>query len=99
MCIRDSLQADYEAVRNDLEQAQELAADFQRQVADKSNEVAHIKLLLQKSAADLARLEGHVGELRQERHRLANELMLASAMELELTKVKRERDQLRKEVE
>jgi chromosome segregation ATPase len=93
------LQAEYEAVRNDLEQAQQLAADFQRQVADKSNEVAHIKLMLEKTTGDLSRLEQHVVELRQERHRLANELMVAGSLELELDKVRRERDRFRTELE
>ena len=94
-----TLQADYDAIRNDLEQAQELAADFQRLAADKSNEVAHIKTLLEKTTGDLTRLEEHVAELRRERHRLANELMIAASMDLELAKLKRERDNLRTELE
>jgi chromosome segregation ATPase len=94
-----NLRADYDAIRNDLQQAKELAADFQRLAADKSNEVAHIKSLLEKTTRDLGRLEEHVAELRGERHRLANELMAAAATELELTKVKKERDHLRTELD
>jgi len=94
-----NLQADYDAIRNDLEQAKVLAADFQKLAADKSNELAHIKGLLEKTSTDLNRLQSHVNELRQERHRLANELMIASGTEVELTKVKRERDQLKAELE
>jgi hypothetical protein len=43
-----NLRADYEAVQNDLEQATELAAEFQRQLAGKSNEVAELKQLLRR---------------------------------------------------
>lgn len=94
-----NLQAKYDAIRNDLQRAKELAADFQRLAAEKSNEVAHIKSLLENTTRDLSRLEEHVAELRSERHRLANELMLAGATELELTKVKTEREHLRAELE
>jgi chromosome segregation ATPase len=94
-----NLRADYDAIRNDLEQAQQLAADFQRQAADKSNESAHIRRLLEKTKADLTQLEAHVSELRLERHRLANDLMIAAATELELRKVKKDREQLRTELE
>ena len=93
------LKADYEAVRNDLEQAQQLAADFQAQLAGKTNEVAHFKTLLEKSRADLERLEGHVVELRQERHRLANMLMRTSVFEEEARRLAEERNHLRKEMD
>lgn len=94
-----TLRADYAALQNDLEQAQELAADFQRQLAGKSNEVAHFKALLEKTQQDLIRMEGHVGELRQERHRLANQAMQTTGQNAEMEEIKRERDHFRKEVE
>jgi hypothetical protein len=38
------LRADCEALRNDLEQAQELANDFRAQLSGKSNEAAHFNI-------------------------------------------------------
>lgn len=94
-----SLRADYEALRNDLDQAKELAGDFQRQLAGKSNEVAHFKSLLERTQRDLTRLDEHVQELRRERHRLANDAMKAQALELELKRTREEIGRLRTEVE
>jgi DNA repair exonuclease SbcCD ATPase subunit len=94
-----SLRADYTALQNDLEQAQEMAADFQRQLAGKSNELAHFKVLLERTQTDLARLEGHTNELRQERHRLANEVMIAAELKATAEDLRAERDQSRREVE
>lgn len=94
-----SLRADYVALQNDLEQAQEMAADFQRQLAGKSNEVAHFKALLEKTSADLLRLEGHTTELRQERHRLANEVMVAAELKFTVEDLRNERELLRRESE
>lgn len=94
-----SLRADYEALQNDLEQATELAADFQRQLAGKSNEVAHFKGLVERMQIDLTRLDTHLQELRQERHRLANEAMRAAAMDVEVKRQRREIERLQQEVE
>jgi len=94
-----SLRADYEALRNDLDQAKELAGDFQRQLAGKSNEVAHFKSLLERTQRDLNRLDEHVQELRRERHRLANDSMKAQALELELKRTREEVSRLRTEVD
>lgn len=94
-----SLRADYLALQNDLEQAQEMAADFQRQLAGKSNEVAHFKSLLERTRADLARMEGHTAELRQERHRLANEVMITTDRQHTADELRAERDQFRREAE
>jgi DNA repair exonuclease SbcCD ATPase subunit len=94
-----TLRADYLALQNDLEQAQELAADFQRQLAGKSNEVAHIKALLEKTHQDLGRMEGHISELRSERHRLANEVMILTTTKEALAEIQAERDQSRREAE
>jgi len=94
-----SLCADYEALKNDLDQAKELAGDFQRQLAGKSNEVAHFKVLLERAQVDFKRLEGHIEELRRERHRLANEVMRATALEMKLNQKNQEIDRLREQVD
>ncbi len=97
--ITKSICADYEALSNDLEQAHALAADFQQELRGKSNEVAHLKQVLQKSESDLAKLQVSITDLREERHRLANELTAALAVEFKLTKVTDERDRLVIELE
>jgi chromosome segregation ATPase len=94
-----NLSADYEALLNDMQQAKDLAADFQRQLAGKSNEFAQLKQLFEKATADLANLQGGIVELRGERHRLANESMRATAFQLKLAQVTSERDRLRVELE
>jgi chromosome segregation ATPase len=94
-----SLCADYEALKNDLDQAKELASDFQRQLAGKSNEVAHFKVLLERAQTDFTRLEGHIEELRRERHRLANEVMRGTALEMKMNQKNQEIDRLREQVD
>jgi septal ring factor EnvC (AmiA/AmiB activator) len=94
-----NLAADYEALQNDMQQAKELAADFQRQLAGKSNEFAQLKQLFEKTSADLAQLQSGIVELRAERHRLANESMRATAFQLKLSQVTAERDRLRVDLE
>jgi chromosome segregation ATPase len=94
-----SVRADYEALRNDVDQAKELAAELQRQLAGKSNEVAHFKQLLEKTQNDLNRLEASLQSLRRERHEFANEIMRLGALEAELKRVKAARDQLQTEAE
>jgi DNA repair exonuclease SbcCD ATPase subunit len=97
--LSGSLTADHEALQNDLLQAQELAADFQRQLAGKSNEYAQLKQILEKTQKDLEHLQAGIVELRSERHRLANEAMRATAFEAKLQKVTGERDRLRIDLE
>jgi len=92
-----SLRADYSALQNDLEQAQNMAAEFQRQLAGKSNEVAHFKALLEKTQEDLLRMEGHITELRQERHRLANEVMISMDLKETVELLRTEGAQLQRE--
>jgi septal ring factor EnvC (AmiA/AmiB activator) len=75
------LRADCEALQNDVQQARELAADFQRQLAGKSNEFAALKRVFQETRVHLEKLEQGIKELREERHRLANEAMRAIAFE------------------
>ncbi len=94
-----NLSADYEALQNDMQQAKELAADFQRQLAGKSNEFAQLKQLFEKTLTDLSHLQAGIVELRSERHRLANEAMRATAFQLKLEKVTGERDRLRVDLE
>src|SRR5580658_401446 len=95
--LTGSLVSDYAALQNDLVQAQELAADFQRQLAGKSNEHAQLKQIFEKTQADLAHLQDGIVELRAERHRLANEAMRATAFQAKLAKITAERDRLRME--
>lgn len=97
--LSSTLSADYEALRNDLEQANELAADFQRQLAGKSNEFAHMKQVFEKTQTDLVQFQTSIVELRQERHRLANEAMRAVAFEMRLKDMTAERDRLLTELE
>ena len=97
--LSGSLMADHAALQNDLVQAQDLAADFQRQLAGKSNEYAQLKQILEKTQTDLGHLQAGIVELREERHRLANEAMRASAFEFKLTKISEDRDRLRVELE
>src|SRR4051812_17316931 len=82
-----NLRADYDALRNDVQQANELAADFQKKLAGKSNEFAILKQVFEKACEDLGRLQAGISELREERHRLANEAMRATALQMKLTKV------------
>ena len=97
--LSGALTADYAALQNDLVQAQELAADFQRQLAGKSNEHAQLKQIFEKTQADLAHLQEGIVELRAERHRLANEAMRATTFQTKLAKVIAERDHLRIDLE
>src|SRR5438477_8325188 len=69
--------ADLEAIVNDMEQAKELAAEYQRELAGKSNELAALKQLFEKTRQHLIQLETSVTKLREERHRLGNEAMRA----------------------
>lgn len=94
-----ALQAETAALRNDLEQATELAAEYQRRLSSKSNDFAALKETLAKAQTDLNAMQGTIGELRTERHRYANEAMRAIALERRLQKIAQERDLLRGELE
>src|SRR3954451_6784429 len=83
--------ADLEAIVNDMEQARELAAEYQRELAGKSNELAALKQLFERTRQHLIQLEISVTKLREDRHRLANESMRAEALQLKLDKVTAER--------
>lgn len=94
-----ALRAEFEALLHDVERAQEMSFDFQRQLAGKEDEVAEFKQLFQKTQTDLLRLQTSITELREERHRLANEAMRATALARKLTEVSAERDWLIAELE
>src|SRR5437660_314094 len=80
-----------EAILNDMEQAKELAAEYQREVAGKSNELAALKQLFEKTRQHVIQLQVNVTNLRDERHRLANESMRAEALQRKLDQVTSER--------
>lgn len=94
-----ALTADYEALRNDMAQAAELAAEFQRRLSEKSNETALLKQVFEKTRTDLGKMQTDILELRRERHRLANEAMRAQAFEMMLKQMTSERDRLSAELE
>ncbi len=89
------LTSDYAALQNDLLQARELAGDYQKQLCDKSNDLAGLKVLLERASRDLERLQADIVALREERHRLANAAMRAVALEYKLNAVTEEVKRLR----
>ncbi len=91
--------ADQEALHNDLKLARELALDYQKELSDKANDHAALKIVLEKTFLDLEQLQAGIVELREERHRLANQAMRAAAFELQLKLVSNERDRLRAEAD
>lgn len=93
------LRADCEALRNDLAQAQELAGDFQAQLNGKSNEAAHFKQVLEKTEANLGRLQADILRLREERHGLANDVMRLQAIEMQKAHITGERNRLAAELD
>src|ERR1700721_1682168 len=94
-----TLSSDYEALQHDLQQANELAADFQRQLAGKSNEFALLKQVFEKAREDLGHLHAGIAALRAERHRLANEAMKGEAYKRKLAPVTGEPPRLRIDLE
>jgi chromosome segregation ATPase len=89
--------ADLDAIVNDMEQAQHLAAEYQRELAGKSNELATLKQLFEKTRQHLIQLQTSVTKLRDKRHRLANEAMRAEALQRKLDVATAERDRLKDE--
>lgn len=92
--ITRSLGADYEALKNDLEQANEFAGELQNELAVNQNDLAHFKQLFERTRQDLDRMQESILALRQERHHLANEAMKAVHWEAKVTIVTKERDDL-----
>jgi chromosome segregation ATPase len=97
--LTSQLRANCEALRNDLEQARELASDFQSQLNGKSNEAAHFKQSLEKTEATLGRLQVDIQRLREERHSLANDVMRLQAIELQKAQITGERNRLAAELD
>lgn len=94
-----AVKADYQALQNDLHQARELAADFQRQLSGQTNEQALLKQLLAKTQNDLAKLQTSITDLREERHRLANHAFEAIALREKLKRSEQENVKLQKELD
>jgi predicted nucleic acid-binding Zn-ribbon protein len=94
-----ALKADYLALQNDLQQARELAADFQRQLSGQTTEHALLKQILAKTQNDLAKLQTSIVDLREERHRLANHAFEAIALREKLKRSEQENAKLQKELE
>lgn len=92
--LGSAVAADLEALRNDVESARELALEYQCQLAGKSNEFAQLKQIFEKTQVDLTHLRKAIAELRDERHRLANEAMRATAFERRAQRLTEERDKL-----
>ncbi len=76
-----------------------MAQDLQCQLAGKSNDFAQLKHVFEKTHRSLTQLQKDIEELREERHRLANEAMRATALELLLQKAVTDRDALQQELE
>ena len=93
--LSGNLTADYTALRNDLEQAKSLAKDYQNQLCDKSNDIALLKSTLEKTAGNLEKLQAHIVALREERHRLANEVMRVVLLEGKVASLTDELNRLR----
>jgi chromosome segregation ATPase len=91
-------QAECQALRNDVQQAREMAGEFQRQLAGKSNDFAELKRLYETTVEAVAQLQARVTELRQERHGLANKVMHLVGLERKLTQVTEERQRLQNEL-
>jgi hypothetical protein len=86
--------AELEALRNDVEEARQLAAEYQRELAGRSNDYAQLKQIFEKTRQHLIGLTATVTHLRHERHALANEAMKVAALEHKLQVMTAERDQL-----
>src|ERR1700733_6472670 len=93
--LTGNLTAEYEALQNDLEQAKLLAADYQSQLSDKTNDFATLKLTLEKTIGDLEKLQSHIVALREERHKLANEVMRTVLLESKVAALTQEVNRLR----
>jgi chromosome segregation ATPase len=94
-----SLRENYEAVQEDLRQANELAANLENQLAGKSKEALHLKFLFEQTKAHLGHMQDGIVAMRMERHKLANEAMRAMGLDLMLARVTAERDRLKNELD
>lgn len=92
--ITRNLTADYEALKNDLEQATIWAGELKSELAANKNDAAHFKQLFEKTSRDLEHMQQSIVALRKERHCLANEAMKASCLQMKLDVITKERDTL-----
>ena len=90
---------DYEAVAADLQNANELAAKLESQLAGKSKEVLHLRFLFDQTKTHLAHMQDGILAMRKERHKLANEAMRATGLDFMLKRVTAERDRLKTELD
>lgn len=89
-----ALRLEYDALLKDMCRARELCVEYQRQLTGKSHEADEFKELFARTQGDLFQLQDSITELREERHRLANEAMRATALSRKLVEVTHERDRL-----
>lgn len=94
-----ALRDDYDALQEDLRQANEVAASMEVQLAGKSKEVMHMKFLFEQTKAHLGHMQDSIVAMRMERHKIANEAMRAMGLDLMLARVTAERDRLKNELE
>ena len=90
---------DYEAVQSDLQNANELAAKLESQLAGKSKEALHLRFLFDQTKTHLAHMQDGILAMRKERHKLANEAMRAMGLDIMLKRVMAERDRLKTELD
>jgi hypothetical protein len=88
-----------DAVQDDVQQARQVAADLEKQLAGKSREMLHLKYLFDRTKDHLNHLQDNITQLRKERHKLANDAMRAPGLEMMLARVTAERDRLKSELE
>ncbi|MEO6786596.1 MAG: hypothetical protein ABI318_10725 [Chthoniobacteraceae bacterium] len=94
-----SLREDYDAVQEDLRQANETAANLEKQLAGKSRDMLHLKFLFDQTKTHLGHMQDNIVLLRKERHTLANEAMRAKGLDFMLARMTAERDRLKNELE
>src|SRR6266478_2854935 len=97
--LGSAISADLDALRNDVESARLMASEYQQQLAMKSNEVADLKHVFEKTQFDLTHLQTGIAQLREERHHLANQAMRAEALDRRLQTVTQERDRFARQVD
>jgi septal ring factor EnvC (AmiA/AmiB activator) len=93
------IREDCGAIQSDLQEAENLAAIFETQMAAKSKEILHLRRLVDQTRSHLYRLQEGIAAMRKERHKLANEAMCAQGLTLQLSKVTAERDRLKAELD
>jgi chromosome segregation ATPase len=99
MKLGAAVSSDLEALKADLENARALAAEYQLELSGKSNELAKVKELFEKTRRHLIQLQISVTQLRDERHRLANRVMEAESEHRKLEQVTAERDRLHQKLD